>query len=171
MFIYTVRCSAILRGQLSPKSSQKTHHSSPVSASYVVSYDGPTSDLYSASIPAVVYAISCHTRSRYGGTGLYLTISLELSIWTIKFIKAVKIRGSLCPSYICIINRLIWNQYFRVLYFSVQNIHINKSSIIYINIIYKYIYSLAVQFEKIRKSEMRTPSVIYAPVSLKYHFR
>ena len=60
------------RGPFSPKSSHKTPHSSPVRARYVVSFVGPTSYLYSASISAMMYAISCYTRPRYNGTGLYM---------------------------------------------------------------------------------------------------
>ena len=47
-------------GQFPPKVSQKTHHSSPVRARYGVSFVDSFSDLYSAPVTAVMYAISYH---------------------------------------------------------------------------------------------------------------
>ena len=46
-------------------------HSSPVRARYEVSIVGSNSGVYSSSVTAVVYAMSCYTGSRYNGTRLY----------------------------------------------------------------------------------------------------
>ena len=51
--------------------SRKRHHSSPVRASYGVSFVDTISDLYSAPMTDVMYAISCNIWSHYDGTRLY----------------------------------------------------------------------------------------------------
>ena len=65
--------SAVLlwRGQFSPKSSQNTSHSSPVRARYGVYLVGSNCDSFSASVTAVMYAISCYIEPRYNGTRPY----------------------------------------------------------------------------------------------------
>ena len=54
-----------------PKIFTKDTHSSPVRATYGVSFGGSASDWYSASVPAMICAISCCIRPRYNGTRLY----------------------------------------------------------------------------------------------------
>ena len=66
-----IQCGAITT--LS-KSSHKTSHSSHVRAGYRVSLIGLTSDLYSASIPAVMYSILCDIWPCHNGTGLSFMI-------------------------------------------------------------------------------------------------
>ena len=58
--INAVQCGAVIRSSFSPNSSHKTAHSSPVRASYGVSFVSPTSDLYSVPIPGSMYALSCY---------------------------------------------------------------------------------------------------------------
>ena len=53
------------------KYSQKTPHSSPVRASYGVSFEDPASDWYSAAVPVITYVISYNTGPRYNSTRLY----------------------------------------------------------------------------------------------------
>ena len=67
---FTVRCryDAI---NFIKKYSQKTPHSSPVRARYGASFVDSASDWYSASVPAMIYAISCYIWPRYNGTRLY----------------------------------------------------------------------------------------------------
>ena len=57
---------------ISPKSSQNTSHSSSVRARYGMYFVGSNSDLYSDSVTAVMYAISCYIRLHNNGTWLYL---------------------------------------------------------------------------------------------------
>ena len=56
---HNIQCNAVITGQSSWKSSQKTPHSSPVRSSYGVYFMGSHSDLYSARVTAVMYSISC----------------------------------------------------------------------------------------------------------------
>ena len=42
-------------------------------ARFGVSFVGPTPDLYSVQIPAVVFAITCYIEPRYNDTGVYVT--------------------------------------------------------------------------------------------------
>ena len=57
----------------SPKSSQNTSHNSPVRARYGVYISGSNCDLYSTSITATTYTISCYIGSSYNSTLLYLS--------------------------------------------------------------------------------------------------
>ena len=52
-----VLCSAIIMWSIFPKSSQKIHHSSPVRASYGVSFVESICDLYSALVTAGMHVI------------------------------------------------------------------------------------------------------------------
>ena len=63
----TLQCDAVITRSILSKYSQKTPHSSPYGASFVDS----ASDWYSASVPAMMYAISCYIWPRYNGTRLY----------------------------------------------------------------------------------------------------
>ena len=58
------------RGQFSKDHKQTTPHSSPVRASYGVSFVETESDRYSTSIPATINAISYNIGPRYNGTRL-----------------------------------------------------------------------------------------------------
>ena len=70
-FIY-IQCDAFKCGQFSPKSSQKTPHSSPVRARHGMSFVNITSDAYFASVNVVPYAESCYVGPHYNGTRLYM---------------------------------------------------------------------------------------------------
>ena len=50
---------------------QNTPHISPVRKRYGVQFVVWHSDLYSTSVDAVLYEISCYIRPRYNGTQLY----------------------------------------------------------------------------------------------------
>ena len=50
--------------------SQKTPHSSPVRARYMVSFVETAFDWYYASVPLIINAISYYVGLRYNGTGL-----------------------------------------------------------------------------------------------------
>ena len=60
--IITCKYSALplWHGQFSPTFSQSTSHSSPVRARYGIYFVDTNSDLYSASITSMMYAISCY---------------------------------------------------------------------------------------------------------------
>ena len=62
----------LYRNQFSPISSQLTPHISPVRARYGVSIVNTYSDLCSASVTRVLYAISCYIGLRYNSTRLYI---------------------------------------------------------------------------------------------------
>ena len=51
-----------------------TPHNSPVRARYGVSFVDSTSALYSASVSAMIYAISCYIGLRYIDTRLYFCV-------------------------------------------------------------------------------------------------
>ena len=55
-----------------PNYSQKIPHISPVRARYGVSFVGSDLDWYSASVPAMMCAITCYIIPRFNGTRLYL---------------------------------------------------------------------------------------------------
>ena len=57
--------------------SQKTQHSSPVRASYGVSFVEPSSDWYSALVRVIIYVISCNIGPHYNGIRLYITVRYE----------------------------------------------------------------------------------------------
>ena len=57
----------LYHGQFCHKYSQETSHSSPVRASYGVFFVDPASDWYSATVPVIVYVITCNIGSRYNG--------------------------------------------------------------------------------------------------------
>ena len=60
------------RCRFSHKYSQKTPHSSPVRASYGVSFMDPASDWYSAAPPVIIYVISSNIGPGYNDTLLYM---------------------------------------------------------------------------------------------------
>ena len=66
-----LQCSAVITRPISSKYSQKTPHSSPVTASYGVSFVGSASDRYSASMPAMMCAISCYVGLHYNSIRMY----------------------------------------------------------------------------------------------------
>ena len=65
-----IQCDAVITRSIL-KYSQKTPHSSPVRARYGASFVDSVSDWYSASVPAIMYAICCYIWPRYNGTRLY----------------------------------------------------------------------------------------------------
>ena len=69
-FVSHIQCHAIITRSIFSKIPTKTHHSSPVRARYVVSLS-ILSDLYSAPVSAMMYAISCCMESCYSSTQLY----------------------------------------------------------------------------------------------------
>ena len=71
-----LQCSAIIKWSIFLKI-QMTPHISPARARYGLSLVGSYSDLYSASVTAVMYAISCHIWQRNNGTWLIM-----FQIWT-----------------------------------------------------------------------------------------
>ena len=72
-FIFeTYSAVPLKRGQFSHRYSQKTPYSLPVRARYGVSFLDSTSDWYSASVPAIIYAIFYYFGMHYNGTWLYL---------------------------------------------------------------------------------------------------
>ena len=71
IWIRTVWCH--FNGQISPRYSQKTPHSSSVRVRYwVYFFVGLDSDTYSAHVPVMRYAISCYNVPHYNGTWQYL---------------------------------------------------------------------------------------------------
>ena len=54
-----------------PKFAQNTSHGPPIRVRYGVSFVGSNSDIYSASVAAVMYAIWCYIGWRYNNTWLY----------------------------------------------------------------------------------------------------
>ena len=68
-----VQCRVVMARSTLLKIPTETPHSSPVRASYGVSFVGSHSDLYSASVTAVMHTISFHIGPRYNGTRLYST--------------------------------------------------------------------------------------------------
>ena len=65
---WTYSAVPLQRGQFSPKSPQNSSHTSPVRARCRMYFMGSICDLYSASVTAVLYAISCWIGSCYNGT-------------------------------------------------------------------------------------------------------
>ena len=53
---------------------KKTPHSSPIRASYEVSFVDPAADWYSARVPVIIHTISYYIGPRYNSTQLYLYI-------------------------------------------------------------------------------------------------
>ena len=58
------------------KYSPKTPHSSPVKASYGVSFVDPASDWYSTWVPGIIYAISYYIGPCYNGIQLYYFVAI-----------------------------------------------------------------------------------------------
>ena len=67
---YTLRCRYNAVHFL--KKLRKVPHSSPVRAKYGVSFVGSAPDWYSASVPAMMYAICWYIGPRYNATRLYM---------------------------------------------------------------------------------------------------
>ena len=62
---YRYSAAPLQRGQLSPRSSQNTSHSSPVRARYWMHIVSINRDFSSISDTAVMYSISCYIEQRY----------------------------------------------------------------------------------------------------------
>ena len=73
-FFMVVQCGAFITQSVSQKYSIKKPHSSPAWARYGVSFVGSNSDLYSTSVTAVLYVISCYIGPCYKGTWLYIDL-------------------------------------------------------------------------------------------------
>ena len=69
-----IKSHVYMVSQFPPKDSQETPHSSPMRASYGVSVENFKSDLYSASVSAVLCVISWYVGPRHNGTWLYLHV-------------------------------------------------------------------------------------------------
>ena len=90
-------------GSFSHKYSQKTPHSSPVRASYGVSFVNPASDWYSSSVPVNNYVISYNNEPSYNGTSTvfsalgqeawnaYLNSDLFVNTWVIQSYLAARL--------------------------------------------------------------------------------
>ena len=67
-----IQCGTVItRSFFFQKYSRKAPHSSPVGARYGVSFVGSAPEWYSASVPAMIYAICWYIGPRYNGTRLY----------------------------------------------------------------------------------------------------
>ena len=71
--LWTVRCRYNAANFLQ-NPYKNTSHSSPVRATYGMNFLGSNSNLYSISVTAVTYSISCHIGTHYNGTPLYYKI-------------------------------------------------------------------------------------------------
>ena len=66
---------------------QKTSHSSLTSARYGMYFLGLNLDLYSASVTAVIYEISCYIGPRFNSTPLYIVYTVFLKLFEIPRFK------------------------------------------------------------------------------------
>ena len=68
MIEYNIRCDSGIRRPILTKYLQKTPHGSPSRTSYGVYFVDSASDWYSASIPAMMYALPCYIGPCYNGS-------------------------------------------------------------------------------------------------------
>ena len=66
-----LQCGAVITRSIFSQIFTKGTHSSPVRAKYGVCFVGQPSDWHSASVPAIIYAISYYTGPHYNGTRLW----------------------------------------------------------------------------------------------------
>ena len=69
--LFVIQCGVDVTRSIFPKILTKDTHRSPVRTRYGLSFGGSASDWYSASVPAMICAISCCTRPRYNGARMY----------------------------------------------------------------------------------------------------
>ena len=101
--ISIIQCSPF-----TPKSLYKKPHSSPVRTRHGVYFVGPTSDLYSASIPAVMYAILCYTGLCYNSTELYTSNQYYGDFYTGNMVSLHQYDLLVCAKMMKMIASIIW---------------------------------------------------------------
>ena len=75
-----IQCGAVITRSILHRIIIKYTHSSPVRARYGVQFVICHYELYSASVNAMLYKISCNIEPRYNGTQLYL-LQVTMTSW------------------------------------------------------------------------------------------